>query len=388
MPAKSIDIEEFLTLRNHVPVFDVRSPSEYRHAHIPGAYSFPLFTDEERKVVGTEYKQQSRQQAIKLGLNFFGPKMVKMVEEMDRLVCESKTAQDNPAEETNRKKTVIVHCWRGGMRSAGVAWLLDLYGYKVYVVKGGYKNFRQWCHHQFSLPIPIRILGGYTGSGKTEILQLLQKQHSLVIDLEGLANHKGSAFGSIGMPEQPTQEMFENLLALQLCQIKSPKPVFATGGNEKDHNIAGLLAEDRHESPLVWIEDESQRIGQVNIPIEFYHQMRSALVFFLDIPFEERLKYLVKDYGKGDKEMLINAIIRIKKRLGGLETKTAINHLLEDDLVECFRILLVYYDKYYTKGLQNRDDWQSLTHTISCSTVDAEKNISKLLQVHQPAQVE
>src|SRR5690348_9334071 len=129
MPIKKLSITEFLKLSHQHPVLDVRSPGEYSHAHIPGAYSLPLFTDEERKVVGTTYKQQSREAAIKVGLDYFGPKMRSMVEEVEKL-CEKRGG-----------KTVLVHCWRGGMRSAGVAWLLDLYGFKVYTLVGGYKFF-------------------------------------------------------------------------------------------------------------------------------------------------------------------------------------------------------------------------------------------------------
>ncbi|MEI2739338.1 MAG: tRNA 2-selenouridine(34) synthase MnmH [Chitinophagaceae bacterium] len=202
MAIEKIHIEQFLELAKQHPVLDVRSPGEYKHAHIPGAHSLPLFTDEERKVVGTAYKQESREQAIKLGLDFFGLKMRKMVEEVEQLSPDS--------------KTVLVHCWRGGMRSAGIAWLLDLYGFKVYTLIGGYKKFRNYVLDTFKLPFQLNILGGYTGSGKTELLKALREKGEKVIDLEGIANHKGSAFGNIGMPAQPGQEMFENILATEL----------------------------------------------------------------------------------------------------------------------------------------------------------------------------
>lgn len=338
MAVKRIDIDTFLSMYQTMPVFDVRSPGEYNHAHIPGAYSLPLFTDEERKVVGTTYKQQSREAAIKVGLDYFGTKMRKMVEDVEKIA--------------SGKKQVIVHCWRGGMRSAGVAWLLDLYGFEVYTLVGGYKVFRRHVLNTFNQSFHFRILGGYTGSGKTYVLDALEKSGEAVIDLEGLAHHKGSAFGAIGMPVQPSQEMFENLLAVEL--------------NKKRNNT-------------IWLEDESQRLGLVNIPQPMWLIMRHSNVFFLDIPFEERLKHIIAEYGKLDKERMVNAIIRIKKRLGGLETKTAINYLVEDHIEKSFEVLLKYYDKQYSKGLHNRENLESFLNKIPCATVDATKNAQRLI---------
>ncbi len=317
-------------------MLDVRSPAEYAHAHIPGAISLPLFTDEERKVVGTAYKQQSKEQAIKIGLQYFGPKMVAMVEAVEALVNKCKPA-NGPL--TNNPMTFIVHCWRGGMRSAGVAWLLSLYGFKVYTIAGGYKAYRGWVRKQFENMYHFNILGGYTGSAKTKLLHLLAAKKQTIIDLEGIASHKGSAFGKIGMPKQPSQEMFENVLAEEL---------FLATDNLQSANCETANC-------TIWLEDESQRIGDVMLPDAIWKQMRSSAVYFLDIPFEERLNYLVQDYGKGQTEEFVNAIIRIKKRLGGLEAKTAINHLIEGEMKEAFRVLLTYYDKWYKKGLYNRD---------------------------------
>jgi len=160
-----ISAEAFIQKQSIAPVLDVRSPSEYSRAHIPGAYSIPLFTDPERALVGTYYKQQSRESAIKMGLDFFGLKMRTMVEETEQIVSKYSKGQTS-----SHKKTVLVHCWRGGMRSAGVAWLLDLYGFEVYTLEGGYKNFRRWVLRQFEKDYPVRLFGGYTGSGKTDVL--------------------------------------------------------------------------------------------------------------------------------------------------------------------------------------------------------------------------
>jgi tRNA 2-selenouridine synthase len=243
----------------------------------------------------------------------------------------------------------------------------------VYTIIGGYKAFRRWGLQQLEKDYKINILGGYTGSGKTYVLQQLKRQNHVVIDLEDLAKHKGSAFGNIGMPAQPSQEMFENLLAVGLCKAEnSCKLIDGTIVKEVDEHS---MAEDNNPlSSCIWLEDESQRIGLVNIPMPFFKTMRNKPVYFLDIPFEERLKHIVAGYGRGDKQELASAIIRIQKRLGGLETKTALNYLIEDNLLESFRILLKYYDKQYLKGLHSRENLQELLCKIECKTVDPVRN--------------
>lgn len=356
---QKITIEQFLELSVHHPILDVRSPGEYGHAHIPGTFSLPLFTDEERKVVGTAYKQQSRQMAIKIGLDYFGVKMRKMVEEVEQLTAERWLIEESRRLKEDAKQssnTVLVHCWRGGMRSGGVAWLLDLYGFKVYTLAGGYKAYRKWVRDQFEKQWEMTIVGGYTGSAKTDILHQLRHTGHNIIDLERLANHKGSAFGALGESKQPTQEMFENLLAQELNCLKNSL------------------------TQHTFIEDESQRIGLLKIPDPFWAGMRKSPVCFIDVPFEERLDYLTAAYGRFDKERLVNAVIRIKKRLGGLETKTAICFLVEDNYKECFRILLKYYDKWYLKALQNRDNLDGLLYTITCDAIDVTANAEKILE--------
>ena len=365
MAIQKIPIDQFLILAKSLPALDVRSPGEFAHAHFPGAYSLPLFTDEERKVVGTAYKQEHKKVAIKIALDYYGVKMRAMVEEVEALLKlraaklkKRKTENNNP--DATEGNEVLLHCWRGGMRSAGVAWLLDLYGFKVYLLDGGYKAYRQWTRAQFEQPYNFAMVGGYTGSGKTLILHQLQTSGQAVIDLEGLAHHKGSAFGALGQLPQPTQEMFENLLAQQLVAI-TEAPNFTS-------------------AQQIFIEDESQRIGVINIPDAFWLQMRSSPILFLDIPFEDRLSFLTIDYGKLDKTAIVNAIMRIQKRLGGLETKLAINFLLENNHRESFRILLKYYDKYYEKGLYNRDNLEALLQKIPCENWDIKNNAQKLLQ--------
>ena len=387
MPIQKISIQQLIAWEDRYPILDVRSPGEYAHGHIPGAYSLPLFTDEERKVVGTAYKQESQQEAIKKGLAYFGGRMVEMVGATEKIIGED--------------KTVIVHCWRGGMRSAGVAWLLDLYGFNVYTLTGGYKSFRRWCVAQFGLEYAFRVLGGFTGSGKTLILEALRAEGQRVIDLEALAAHKGSVFGHLGEPPQPTQEMFENRLALALAGavggagvgddasgamgngIVGGVGIDATGsgaGGEVVGDDAGGDAADRGAGGAIWIEDESQRIGRVNIPVPLYHTIQCGSLFFLEIPFEQRLQQIVREYGQFEKAALAGAIDCVKKRLGGQETKTALHLLEEGDISGCFAILLKYYDKFYLKGLQQRSGALSPIQRLPCDNTDAAGNAKMLLR--------
>ena len=354
MPIEKIDIKNFLELSEKFPVLDVRSPAEFAHAHIPGAFSVPIFTDEQRKVIGTAYKKQSRKVAVNHGLDYFSERMKVIPSEVENLV---KAQYKN--EETN--KTFLVHCWRGGMRSDAVAWLLNLYGYKIYLLKGGYKAFRRWTLAQFEKEFYLKVLGGFTGSGKTEVLKELREKGEKVIDLEGLANHKGSAFGSLGEEKQPSSEMFENLLAIDLWKVNS-----GANGNE-------------HTKKAIWVEDESAHIGTVGIPKSFWQQMRNSRLYFLEIPFEERLKNIVKTYGIFPKEELIECVLKIQKRLGGLNTKNVIQFITEGNLKEAFSILLNYYDKMYGQSLQKREEVDSLMQKIPCCHTETE-NATFLLE--------
>ncbi len=408
MAITRIDIETFLSFDGKYPVIDVRSEGEYAHAHIPGAFSMPLFNNEERKIIGTEYKKESRQKAIKTGLALFGKKMVQMVETIEQLF-------ENKTEETDKAlpKTVVVHCWRGGMRSGGVSWLLDLYGFKVFTITGGYKAYRRWAIQQLEKDYQIKVIGGFTGSGKTGALHEMRKLNQVVIDLEDLAMHKGSAFGNIGMPPQPSQEMFENLLALELkkaddrckmtddreeddrCKMTDDRCLITDVGDEALSSVnyqlstapssvnGHLSSVNYHPSTahpsFIWLEDESQRIGLVTIPATLFKKIRTKPVYFLAIPFEERLQHIVAEYGNSNREELVNAVTRIQKRLGGLETKTAVSYLMEGNITESFRILLKYYDKQYVKGLQSRESLNDILINIESNTTDAAYNAKQII---------
>jgi tRNA 2-selenouridine synthase len=269
-----------------------------------------------------------------------------MVEEVEKL-CNRIQPND---------KKILVHCWRGGMRSAAVAWLLNLYGYEVYVLEGGYKGFRNWVLLQFEYPYQIKVLGGYTGSAKTETLQELEKFGENIIDLEGIANHKGSAFGGIGQMPQPTQEMFENILALKISEKVSQQKMQA-----------------------FWVEDESQRIGNLIIPNAFWNSIRKSTLFFIDIPFEERLNFIHQSYGNLNIEALKGATIRIQKRFGPNETKITLALLDENNIKAAFDILLNYYDKHYITALYKRENVEHLIQKIVLNEINPISNAEKVL---------
>ncbi len=358
MPIEKTDIETFLELSNIFPVLDVRSPSEFLHAHIPNAYSLPLFTDEQRKIIGTAYKKQSRKIAVEIGLNYFSERMKSIQKETTKILEEGQKVQPGKFSATSDHPSLLVHCWRGGMRSETVAWLLNLYGYQVYVLKGGYKAYRRWTLKQAEKQYRFQILGGYTGSGKTEVLKEMKKEGKAVIDLEGLANHRGSSFGSLGQAAQPSQEMFENLLALELWKLTSLK-------NQDLKDVTDII-----EQPVIWLEDESRHIGSVGFPPAFWEQMQRSPLYFMDVPFEERVNFIVKTYGQFDKDKLESRILNIQKRLGGLDTKNALHFLENGDLKACFEILIRYYDKLYGNGLKKRENSSSELNKIPCKSVD------------------
>lgn len=331
-----LSLAQFLPLPADVPILDARAPIEYAQGHIPGAISFPLFSDEERARIGTTYKQVSQEKAVLTGLDFFGPKMSQLVKQAQKLA---------PGKE------VRLHCWRGGMRSGAVQWLLELAGFKVQLLDKGYKDYRRWALAQFARPQPLLVLGGFTGSGKTDVLHALARQGEPVLDLEGLAHHKGSSFGAIGQPPQPTPEQFENTLAWQLAQLPA--------------------------AAVPWLEDESLTIGRLTIPRPLFEQMRRAPFLALEIPRAVRTRKLAMEYGREDPTQLAEAIQRISKKLGGLATKEALAAIATGDMEKMVDIALNYYDKTYGFGLNDRQSARVIP--VPSDTTDANENAARVL---------
>lgn len=330
----TISIEDFLQKRNFCPVIDVRSPAEYAKAHIPGAINIPLFSDEERALVGTKYVRESRYNAVIAGLDAVGPKLSLFVSTLQSITSQ---------------KEVLVYCWRGGMRSKSMTWLFNLSGFKAKALVGGYKSYRRKAQEYFESPFKLIVLGGMTGSGKTELLRHLKAKGEQVVDLEGLANHKGSAFGWIGQAKQPSTEFFENLLFEELMKIDPQKPT--------------------------WVEDESKSIGTVFVPQHFYHQMNACKTISVEVPFEIRVKRLVSDYTNCNPDDLIQSVNRISKRLGLDKAKQCIDLINQKKFDEAIAISLAYYDKTYRYGLENKTNKPLIVEL----TEDTDKNIESLL---------
>jgi tRNA 2-selenouridine synthase len=311
---KYLSPELFLNNSAGHVILDVRSPEEYNQGHIPEAVSFPLFDDDERRRVGLRYKNSGKLSAINLGLDLVGPKMSSFVSQADYKF---------------KGHNLFIHCWRGGMRSESMGWLFEKAGFSVFVLEGGYKAYRACVRKSWSVPAKLLILGGYTGSGKSEVLNILESAGEQVLDLEKSARHKGSAFGDLGMEGQPTNEQFENNIHSKWSRFN------------KNKNI--------------WIEDESRGIGTVSIPEPLFLTMKKSPLIFIEIDKNSRIERLVNEYSLFDKSLLEAAILRISRRLGGLNTKLAVENLLNGNYHIVASVLLSYYDKAYMNNLSSRD---------------------------------
>lgn len=314
--AEVLQIEHFLTLAEKHPVIDVRAPSEFKQGHIPGAHNIPLFSDEERKIVGTAYKQINKESAMYKGLDFAGKKLVELAKLGEK--------------KAGKEKTLLVHCWRGGMRSKSMVWLFETMGISCYLLDGGYKSYRSFILGEFEKPLKIIVLGGRTGSGKTDILYHLDKMGEQIIDLEGLAHHKGSAFGALGETSQPSTEHFENKLFHALSRLDREK--------------------------LTWIEDESRNVGKCVVPGPFYQEMKESRIIFLDVSRELRAGHLVEHYAGYKPDELKACIHKISKRLGGDRTLEALESVDGSDFRTTAMITLHYYDKAYMFSLEKNHE--------------------------------
>ncbi len=330
------DIKYFLEMADAIPVVDVRSPSEFKKGHIPAAINIPLFNDEAREKVGIRYKKAGRLKAILTGLQLTGPEL------SDKLEKAVKTAVNGQ---------ILAYCWRGGMRSETMAWLFSLGGIEVTLLERGYKSYRSHVLDKLSHRIPLIILGGYTGSGKTEILKHIRESGYQSVDLEGLANHKGSAFGALGKPPQPFSEHFANLLFDEVRKMSTDKPL--------------------------WLEDESRNIGNVFIPGEFYANMQSNPAVVLIMDLKTRLPRLIEEYSSYPEEDLKKGVMKITKRLGSEKAKDAIQAIIRKDYSRAIEITLGYYDKAYLHSLKKR--MASKTIFVHTDTDDVAINATKVL---------
>jgi tRNA 2-selenouridine synthase len=311
--AASLAVPAFLAARG--ALVDVRSPAEFAQGHIPGARNLPLFDDAGRAAVGTLYKQQGRRAATLHGLALVGPRLETMALQLGEL------AASVPGE------PLRLLCWRGGMRSGSVAWLAGQLDLPVQRLEGGYKAFRRWALDRFEHPWPLRLLGGRTGTGKTELLLALAERGVAVVDLEGLAHHRGSSFGALGLPPQPSSEHYENRLALAL------------------HRLG--------DASEIWLEAESAQVGRCRIPAGLWRQMQAAPALAVQRPLDQRVAHLVRIYGVQDPAALAEATARIARRLGPQRTAAALEAIGQRDWAGACRQMLDYYDRCYDHDLSS-----------------------------------
>lgn len=325
--------------QSHV-ILDTRSPKEFAKGHITGAVPFPLFDNDERAVVGTLYKQRGKDAAVEQGLEFVGSKMAELV----RKAKERFAAQAKPL-------PLVVYCARGGMRSGSVAWLLETAGLNVIKVTGGYKAYRALARSDFAQIPDLRVLGGMTGVGKTQILKAMRAQGAQVVDLEGRAGHLGSVFGNLDRAPQPTSEQFANDCHFDLVTLDMSRPI--------------------------WVENESRVIGTVHQPQELFDALKSAPVWAVNRTVEERVDELCRVYGDAKREALKRAFGRIREKLGGQNMHAALDALDDADLRTAASIGLKYYDKLYrhTRERYARDHYVY----VECAGMDFAQAASAVL---------
>ena len=307
---KTVSIEEALQLKN-VAFIDTRTPKEFAEDHLPNAINLPILSNEERHLVGIIYNQVSQEKAVEQGLSYFSKKLPEFINEVNKY----------------KNQQIIFYCWRGGMRSRAVTALLDSLGYNVLQLEGGYKSFRKFVQERlntYNLNQKIIVLWGLTCTGKTELLN----QFSNSIDLEGLAQHRGSLYGAIGL--QPvSQKRFENLLWQKLEQLKQEK--------------------------IILIEGESRKIGNAQIPLFLHKKMLQGTPILITRPLDNRAEYAVKNYFKDNLSLeQIKSITRKLPKLLSSKQKQEIIGLIDNrQLAAAAQMLLkFYYDPLYSHTLK------------------------------------
>ena len=296
---------------------DVRTPAEFAETTIPGAVNVPIFSDDERAKIGTLYKNEGKTVARKLGIELVAPRIPQLLEQIE-------TARQGC------KGPVIVFCWRGGMRSLAITSFLNLAGIHARQLVGGHKAFRRHVCAYFEQQQwpPVYVVRGLTGVGKTRVLHELQQQDYPVIDLEGLANHRGSAFGALGLQPQPSQKMFDSLLWDRLDRLR-----------DADYLVT---------------EGESLHIGRVQVPKGFHRAMQVEKSIWLNASLEFRTQIILGDYPALDqlREQFEKPILALKERLGKQVVADLLTLLQQSQWEALVRELMIrYYDPLYLHTL-------------------------------------
>ena len=341
-----ISVDDFVSLGHSRITVDVRTSEEYKTGHIPGALNIPLLNEEERAEIGILYKKTGREKALDRGLEIIGPKLYSIYKAIV-------TASDSNQFELLRHSELlrhceqseaiplIIYCWRGGLRSRFVTSMLNFMDLRCNQLEGGYKSYRRWVLKQFESykPEELLVIDGFTGSGKTKLLIELKANDYPVIDLEALASHKGSVFGDISSPPQPTQQQFENSLAEELLNIGRVRPII--------------------------LEGESRRIGFLQIPKPFFETMDKASRLMIDETLEKRVENIYEEYIKSTpQDILADRVLKLEKHLGRERCKELLAELHSGDVkVFVKRILNEHYDKVYMKSYKRRQDAGQLVYS-------------------------
>lgn len=335
---EDIEIEEAFQLAR-VRFVDVRSPREYEYDTIPGAVNVPLFDDEERHRVGVAYSEHGPQEARKLGLKIVAPKLPDLVE---RLL------------EQKRDHQLVLFCWRGGDRSHAVAHLLDMMHIPCFRLAGGYKAYRQYVNkqlHQERLPHRFIVLYGLTGTGKTEILRELGRKGYPVLDLEGLANHRGSVFGSVGLGEQPSQKKFESMIWNHIRSFR--------------------------QNNLLIVEGESKKIGKLYVPEAIYEGILGGHKVLVRDAMHNRVNRLIREYvdgANGNIDEVEKALEHLTRRLGKEKIETIHRYLAAGELEQVGWMLINdYYDVLYRQSVDRISEYD-----LSVDASNMEKAIDQL----------
>lgn len=330
MPQK-ISVKEALQKKEDAIFIDTRAPIEFAEDNLPNAINVPILNNEERAIVGTIYKQVSQEKAIDIGMEFYKNKIPTIMN----------------AVEPYKEKTMIIYCWRGGIRSKTIAALLEAAKYRVFQLEGGYKAYRAWVKetlNNYHLPQKPIVLYGLTCTGKT----LLLKQFSNSIDLEALAGHRGSMYGAIGL-QQNSQKRFENLLLQRLEQLKEEKYII--------------------------IEGESKRIGNVFIPHFFYSAMEHGIKIKIERAMEKRMTAAVEEYCSSEQyvEEMRQITKRIHQKMSNKTKEAILISLDKKDYATAWKLLFTeYYDPLYSHsldrlqydGIINNDDEKKAVEEI------------------------
>lgn len=331
---KTVKIEDVQQLAGEPIYIDLRSPIEYKKGHILNAINIPIFDNEERAEIGYVYKNNGVEVAKDLGLAIASKKLPSIVSEIRKL--------------NNSKRAIIVYCWRGGMRSKSIVTILDLMGVQAFQLVGGYKQYRNLILEKlqtFSLHSQIILLCGSTGVGKTKVLNLLAERNIPIIDLEQLANHRGSVFGQIGLGDSETAQNFDSKLLAYL--------------------------EIYRNSPYIVLECESKRIGNVYLPEFLYQAMKAGKKILLEADFQIRISRLIEEYTdiyKQNNVALLNSLSCLTKQLGHKKIASLIDDFNKGNVHNVVKILLSdYYDPLYGYERANNKQFDL---AVCCNNLD------------------